>query len=81
MNKYVIENLGCDDSTSFTMDLTNEELQLIIRFIEENNKGASYCCIPNINIYKYDEKIGPNAWNYHDVKPLNRDYDELKKGE
>ena len=38
MKKYYIENRGCDDTTEFEIELTDEELKKVIRLFEENNK-------------------------------------------
>lgn len=69
MKKYKIENRGCDDSTEFDIELTNEELITVIKIFEANNKKANYGCKPELYIYDYDNE---------DLR-LNRDYDELNK--
>ena len=42
--KVLIENIGCDDTTSTTMDLEQKELDILIKFAKENNKNSSYGC-------------------------------------
>lgn len=79
MKKYIIENCGCDDSVCFDMELTDEELKLVIRLFEENNKRASYCCTPHLYIYEYDENKKDCSWGYTEELSLNRDYKELEK--
>ena len=37
MKKYRIENYGCDDNVCFNIELTDEELKLVIKLFEENN--------------------------------------------
>lgn len=53
MKKYRIENCGCDDTVCFNIELTDEELKLVIKLFEENNKRASYCCTPHLYDYDY----------------------------
>ena len=75
MKKYYIKNCGCDDTTVFDIELTDEELKTIIRVFEENNKVADYQCKPELHIYEYDES--KSRWEYN--KPLNNNYYELKE--
>lgn len=49
--KYLVKNIGCDDTTEFEIELTDEELLTIMRFIKENNKVAVYHCQPKIKIF------------------------------
>nr|DAG31316.1 MAG TPA: hypothetical protein [Caudoviricetes sp.] len=79
MKKYKIANEGCDDSNWFDMELTEEELKVVIKIFEENNKHASYCCTPHLYVYEYDENKGEYSWEYTEDLRLNRDYDELNK--
>lgn len=79
MKKYKIANEGCDDSNWFDMELTEEELKVVIKIFEENNKHASYCCTPHLYVYKYGENKGEYSWEYTEDLRLNRDYDELNK--
>lgn len=79
MKKYRIENCGCDDTVCFNVELTDEELKLVIKLFEENNKRASYCCTPHLYIYEYDENKKDCSWEYTKDLCLNRDYDELNK--
>ena len=55
MKKYKIANIGCDDSNRFDMELTEEELKVVIRLFEENNKIADYGCTPHL--YMKTEKM------------------------
>lgn len=77
-NKYFIANLGCDDHTDFTLELTDEELKTIIRFCDENNKVADYQCKPEICIFKYNQKNSYYAYN--DEDQINKGYSDLKEG-
>lgn len=49
--KYLICNIGCDDTTETEIELTEEELKTIIRFAKENNENSTYQCKPSIAIY------------------------------
>ena len=75
MKKYLIENIGCDDTTRFEIELTDEELKTIIRFIKENNKASEYGCQPSIEIYDryfYDDEGKPTIYKQTTeiVKPM-----------
>lgn len=78
MKKYKIANEGCDDSNWFDIELTEEELKVVIKIFEENNKRASYGCTPHLYIYDYEENRKNNYYDNEDLR-LNRDYDELNK--
>lgn len=75
MKKYYIENRGCDDTTEFEIELTDEELKKVIRLFEENNKKANYGCKPELYIYEFDKE--KTSWEYNE--PLNKSYDELRE--
>lgn len=49
--KYMICNMGCHDRTLSEMELTKEELNVLIKFATENNKNSKYDCQPQIEIY------------------------------
>jgi len=79
MKKYKIANIGCDDSNWFDMELNEEELKVVIKLFEGNNKIADYGCKPHLYIYEYDENKKEYNWGYTENLCLNRDYDELNK--
>lgn len=79
-NKYHIENHGCDDGVTFDIELTDEEVKILIKVFEENNKKANYTCKPDIYIYKYSENID-SVFGYGSEKALNKSYNELKESE
>lgn len=79
MKKYKIANIGCDDSNWFNMELTEEELKVVIKLFEKNNKIAGYGCTPHLYIYEYDENKRESNWEYTENLCLNRDYEELHK--
>ena len=67
MKKYLIENIGCDDTTYTEIELTEEELKAILKFAKKNNNNSEICCQPIISIY--DDYIISNDW-----------YEKYKKG-
>lgn len=78
MKKYRIENCGCDDTVCFNIELTDEELKVVIKLFEENNKNADYGCKPHLYIYEYDENK-ESSWEYGEDLRLNCDYEKLNK--
>lgn len=76
MKKYLIQNHGCDDSTEFEMELTDEEVKFLIKVFEENNKYAYYQCTPRLYI---SDKYTKQARWYYSEHSLNKSYDELKE--
>lgn len=50
MKKYLIANVGCDDTSLFEIELNDDELKTIIKFAEENNKNKKEWCQPFIEI-------------------------------
>lgn len=66
--KYYIENIGCDDTTYSTLELTNEELKVLLVFANTNNL-TSGGCKPTILIY--DEDI--NYFNRDTRKSLTKE--------
>lgn len=78
MKKYKIANIGCDDSNWFDMELTDEELKLVIKLFEENNKIADYGCTPHLYIYDYYKNKEHYYYDNEDLR-LNRDFEELSK--
>lgn len=61
---YLIENYGCDDTTSTEIELTNDEFEAIRKFAIENNKNSSYGCQPKIGIYDTFTKEGDGCYEY-----------------
>lgn len=52
MNKYLISLNGCDDTTYCELELTDKELEFLIKISKEINKYSTYRCEPSISIYK-----------------------------
>lgn len=50
MMKHTISLIGCDDTTRFEMDLTDEEAAFVRRMAELANAASTYCCMPEMEI-------------------------------
>lgn len=50
--KYLITLNGCDDTTYCELELSDKELDFLIRISKEINKWSVYGCQPTISIYK-----------------------------
>ena len=48
--KYTISLLGCDDSTTTVMDLTEKEYELLKRIAKDLNRRSDYGCMPTMEI-------------------------------
>lgn len=53
---YMIRNMGCDDTTTSVMKLSDKEYKLLLRFIKKNNSNSIYYCQPTIEIFKFKKK-------------------------
>ena len=72
MNKYLICNEGCDDTTYTEIELNDEELKTLIKIAKENNKTGGGCK-PIIHVYKDyktdgDYYITESNFNYETFK-------------
>ena len=76
MKKYLIQNYGCDDSTEFEMELTDEEVKFLIKVFEENNKYVCCQCTPSL--YISDKYTKHEGW-YHSEHSLNKSHGELEE--
>ena len=76
MKKYLICNDGCDDSTEFEIELTDEEVKTLVKVFNANNKKANYQCRPSIFIYD-EYEVEEEGW-YNRKHCLNKTHDELK---
>lgn len=50
--KYIISLHGCDDSTIFEMELTEEEYELLKRVAKKTEEVSTYMCMPIMEIEK-----------------------------
>lgn len=55
MSLYLIQNFGCDASTTGLANLSDTELDTFKKVIRDLNKNSYYGCMPTIEIYKIDE--------------------------
>ena len=49
---YYIENVGCDDTTSALIEMTENEAEIFIRICNELNAKSTCGCQPVIAMYK-----------------------------
>ena len=54
-NKYYIELRGCDDITSFVMELDENEVNLLQMVAQKSREVSSYSCMPTMFIKRLDE--------------------------
>lgn len=50
MSEYKISLDGCDDSTEFTMKLTESEYLLLKRVAEKSEQVSTYGCMPTMTV-------------------------------
>jgi hypothetical protein len=68
--KYVISLNGCDDTTKIEVDLTDEELNTIIKVGKIVNETSKYGCMPTMSIYT-EYRIEEDAYIY--IKDYEKD--------
>lgn len=74
MNKYLIQVEGCDASTEFVMELTDEELQLLLKVAHICNKTSTYGCMPRIWVFDkfvISDCSDDNYVSYEHELPIN----------
>lgn len=49
---YYIENCGCDATTRGLVELTDDELNLVVEMVKNLNKNSYYGCMPTIELYE-----------------------------
>ena len=76
MNKYLICNEGCDDTTYTEIELNDEELKTLIKIAKENNKTGGGCK-PIIHVYKDYKKNYKKDEGYFIIKS-NFNYETFK---
>lgn len=52
LNTYKIILEGCDDTTVFDMELTDDEYNLLVRVSEKANETSTYMCEPRMYVQK-----------------------------
>lgn len=50
--KYLIALYGCDDEIYYELELSNTELEFLIKISKEINKRRTRNCQPSMHIYK-----------------------------
>ena len=73
--KVLIENVGCDDTTSTIMELEQKELDILIKFAKANNKNSKYGCQPKIAIYTKFQLIKDEENSYYDYYKIDYESD------
>lgn len=75
--KYLITLNGCDDTTYCELELSDKELEFLIRISKEINKYSTYGCQPTISIYKdYQNRDGKrDFWISGNWNTETRTYD------
>lgn len=58
MKRYKISIDGCDDSTVFEMELTEQEAELVKRICNRSSETSTYGCMPTMEI---EEAVGTDA--------------------
>ena len=53
--EYEIILSGCDDETVFTMELTQQEYEFLMRVSELANKTSTYGCMPRMYVVQKGE--------------------------
>lgn len=54
MPLYLIRLIGCDDTTEFTMELTDQEADLLEKISIKSQEVSTYNCMPKLKIHKED---------------------------
>lgn len=56
MKEYQIRNIGCDDTTVGSFELTEDQYEFLKSVFEKLNKHSYYACMPTIEIYPVQEE-------------------------
>lgn len=54
---YVIELIGCDDTTRFLMELNEKEFKLIEKISKISKETSSYGCMPTLVVEEYSRTL------------------------
>ncbi len=78
---YLIENIGCDDTTYAILELTETEYEFLTKVFEEINKNSSYYCQPKIKFNLEDkvELVNGDYEDEFDYRKKTNDYDSDTK--
>lgn len=53
--KYQISVNGCDATTNFEMELTDDEVEIVKRVAAKCTETSTYSCMPTIDVEPADE--------------------------
>ena len=56
MSKYIIELVGCDDTTEFTMDIDECDIDILKEVAKKSQETSTYQCQPKMFLYK-EERV------------------------
>lgn len=56
MKSYLISVIGCDDDTTFYMQLTDREAKLVKLLAEKCTEASTYTCMPTMMIQEQEEQ-------------------------
>lgn len=73
--EYIIFNVGCDDDNVFTLEMTEKELEFVIKLAEKNNIRASVPCKPEIFIAEFKNTYYLDDYSQDEM--LSKSYCEL----
>lgn len=59
----LIDNSGCDDTTSAEIEMTMAEYKSLSRIVEELNSYSTYGCQPKIFLYLKEQKNKVIKWS------------------
>lgn len=51
---YLIQNMGCDATTTGIAEMSDDELKRFLKLIKELNANSWYGCMPKISVYETD---------------------------
>lgn len=54
--KYTIRLHGCDDTTEFDMELSDNEKDTLARVAEKSKESSTCLCMPTMTVQKTEEK-------------------------
>lgn len=54
--KYIINIEGCDDETTFVMELTDYEVQIISEVARKSQETSFYGCMPRMYVEDYTKE-------------------------
>lgn len=72
MKKYLIENIGCDDSTEGVFEFTGEQADFLNSVFTKLNANSYYGCMPTIYIKSVESE--PAEGEQNDKRPENESH-------